>query len=119
MNLGFIAIGGFIGALSRFLISTILQRSTDRFPMGTYIINLSGSFLLGWLFGSQIGQIGILFLGTGFCGAFTTFSTLQWELIQLKQNKQPRNMILYISLTYSFGIIMASLGYLIGKMYLL
>jgi CrcB protein len=112
-----VAIGGAIGAVCRFLISNFFQKSPDdRFPFGTFIINMSGSLLLGGLFGSSIGSIWMLLLATGFCGAFTTFSTLQWEILQFKHTKQTRTMVWYVVLTYFCGISLAIFGYWIGKM---
>lgn len=116
MNILFVAIGGAVGAVCRYLISNYFKRSADRFPVGTFIINMSGTFLLGLLLGGKVGPIWTLLFGTGFCGAFTTFSTLQWELFQLKQTKQT-SMFLYLILTYSSGIIMALLGYFTGKLF--
>lgn len=116
MSILVIAIGGAIGALCRYLMNNYFNKSADRFPVGTFIVNISGTFLLGWLLGSKIEPTWTLLFSTGFCGAFTTFSTLQWEILQLKQTKQTGLMLLYLILTYSAGIIMAVLGYFIGKM---
>lgn len=59
-----IVLGGALGALTRFYISGILPVYKD-FPVGTLLVNSIASFLLGYLYG--------LFLGTGFCGALSTF----------------------------------------------
>jgi fluoride exporter len=78
--------GGFIGANARFLVAHLVGRFIEtRFPLGTFIINISGSFLLGVL-GTIVGQkvspgseAARLALGAGFLGAFTTFSTFEFE----------------------------------------
>ncbi|MXQ53103.1 fluoride efflux transporter CrcB [Shimazuella alba] len=115
MSLWFIAIGGSIGALCRYFISKLFQKSSDRFPFNTFSINLIGTFLLGWLVGHHVQEMWMFFLGTGFCGSFTTFSTLNWEIFQLKQSQQTHKMIYYILLTYFLGILLAALGYVFGK----
>lgn len=115
MSLWFIAIGGSIGALCRYFINKLFQKSTDRFPFGTFSVNMIGTFLLGWLVGHQAQEAWMFFLGTGFCGAFTTFSTLNWEILRLKQSQQKYKMIYYVILTYFFGILLAALGYVFGK----
>jgi CrcB protein len=117
MNLWVIAFGGALGAFFRFLISKLFQRLKSRFPFGTFIVNMSGTFVLGLLIGCPSNEIWLLFLGTGFCGAFTTFSTLQWEILQLKYKKQIYTMWIYLLSSYLLGFILASLGYLIGKTY--
>jgi CrcB protein len=118
VSLLFIAAGGAVGAVCRYLISNFFQRSADRFPVGTFIINISGSLLLGLLVGSKAAPAWSQFIGIGFCGAFTTFSTLQYELLQLKQSNQAV-MFLYLILTYTCGMTTAVLGYVIGKMVVL
>ena len=84
-----VAGGGAVGAMARFLVASICGRlfATD-FPVGTMVINLSGSFFLGW-FLTLIGQrlIGSdtlrLAVATGFVGAYTTFSTYMFESASL------------------------------------
>ncbi|WP_051272131.1 fluoride efflux transporter CrcB [Shimazuella kribbensis] len=117
MNLWVIALGGALGALCRFLISRLFQNSSGRFPFGTFIVNIAGTFVLGLITGYPTSRVWLLFLGTGFCGAFTTFSTLHWEMIQLKQKKQTHTMWIYLLSSYICGFMMATLGYLIGKTY--
>ena len=117
MNIWLIAAGGLIGALFRYLISKLFQKPTDPFPIGTFIVNLFGCLLLGWLVGCHIGNKWMLFFGTGFCGAFTTFSTLQWEILQFHQKKQHHSLLLYSLLTYSLGFLTSMVGYWIGGLW--
>lgn len=76
------------GAVARYLIDVSVRRRTaGAFPWGTLVVNVSGSLLLGLLtgFGLQHGlsTTGGLVLGTGFCGAYTTFSTFSFETVKL------------------------------------
>jgi fluoride exporter len=83
-----VAAGGLIGAPTRFLVDRLVADRVERdFPLGTFLINISGSFLLGLLTGLDLaGHMPILvkaFVGTGFCGAYTTFSTWSFETVRL------------------------------------
>lgn len=81
-----VGIGGFVGANARFVVARLVGVLFEtRFPLGTFIINISGSFLLGVL-GTIVAQKVLptseamrLALGVGFLGAFTTFSTFEFE----------------------------------------
>jgi CrcB protein len=81
-----VGVGGFVGANARFVIARVVGAAFEtRFPLGTFVINVSGSFLLGVL-GTVIAlkvmpgsEAMRLALGVGFLGAFTTFSTFEFE----------------------------------------
>jgi fluoride exporter len=81
-----VGLGGFIGANVRFVVARLVGAMFEtRFPLGTFVINISGSFLLGVL-GTIVAQKVMpnaeamrLALGVGFLGAFTTFSTFEFE----------------------------------------
>ncbi|WP_297063710.1 fluoride efflux transporter CrcB [Thermococcus sp.] len=82
-----IALGGALGAIARFYISGILPTYRD-FPVGTLMVNSIASFILGYLYGLLFWGIDVtpewrLFLGTGFCGALSTFSTFSYETFSL------------------------------------
>ena len=112
-----VSVGGFFGAISRFAVSKHIQnRNKSSFPVGTLIVNLIGAFLLGLLIGIQIkGELYSLF-GTGFMGAFTTFSTLMLESEQLKAAEKNKLFYSYIGCSYLIGIFLAFCGLMIGKM---
>jgi len=113
-----VGIGGFFGAIARFSISQILNnKSSFRIPMGTLTINLLGAFLLGIIIGVKADTMIALLLGTGFIGAFTTFSTLKLEMIQLYLNKYKKEFLFYTITTYGGGLILAYLGYTIGVVF--
>lgn len=90
MNLLLLLAGGVLGALSRYHAVTLIQSRLRRpFPLGTVVVNLSGCLILGTLAGLVVkhpawpGAELSLFAGTGFCGAYTTFSSYCFETIQL------------------------------------
>lgn len=116
MEVIFVAIGGFFGAISRFALSQRIQnKNKTGFPLGTLSVNLLGSFLLGLLFSvSSTGLIYLLF-GVGFMGAFTTFSTLKLEAEYLRKSGKKSFFYLYLICSYTIGLILAYLGLIIGK----
>ena len=79
------------------------------FPLGTLIINVLGSFLLAFLttlvLQGAVRPEWRLILGTGFLGAFTTFSTFEFETFTLVREKQIATAILYVSLSFALGLI--------------
>lgn len=105
--------GGFAGAISRFAISKLLNKGKS-LPLGTATVNLLGSFLLGIIVGRQSNEMIALLFGTGFLGAFTTFSTLKLESVQLYENKKKKDFLFYLFITYTGGISLACFGYFIG-----
>ncbi|WP_144510928.1 fluoride efflux transporter CrcB [Bacillus sp. FJAT-22090] len=106
--------GGFLGAILRYYISQRLNlKAENRLPIGTLTVNLLGSFLLGYILSIGLGKIYTLFIGTGFLGALTTFSTLHKELVVLQQH--PRKWALYLVVTYVGGLALAFLGYYLAK----
>ncbi|PLS04303.1 fluoride efflux transporter CrcB [Neobacillus cucumis] len=114
-NIALVAAGGFFGALSRFGLSKLIKRRyPSTFPIATFIINLLGSFLLGLIFGANLENTWRLLLGTGFMGAFTTFSTFKLENIQLQANRNWKVSILYLGLSYTLGIVLAFIGIKLG-----
>ena len=85
-----IALAGAVGAVTRFVVDGYVQeRHGYRFPWGTFLINGSGSLLLGLLVGLAVSErlSPLVFVvgATGFCGAFTTFSTWGYETVRLAE----------------------------------
>jgi fluoride exporter len=109
----FVSIGGFFGAISRFAISRI-QNKTG-FPFATLTVNLIGAFLLGLLLGLDVKGSLYSLMGIGFMGAFTTFSTLMLDAVKLKKEKKEKQYYSYLLSSYTIGIILAFCGLLLGR----
>jgi fluoride exporter len=87
-ELAAIAAGGFLGAVARAALADALPASPDAWPWATFVVNLAGSFVLGYAVVRLQERLPLSayrrpFIGTGFCGALTTFSTMQIELIRM------------------------------------
>ncbi|MFI8947899.1 fluoride efflux transporter CrcB [Streptomyces sp. NPDC053750] len=91
MNWVLVIIGGMVGAPLRYLADRAVQRRHDTvFPWGTFVVNVAGCFVLGLLSGAvPAGAAGSpvqLLLGTGLCGALTTYSTFSYETLRLAED---------------------------------
>ena len=118
-----VGVGGIFGAVLRYLIGKwISDFSKTSFPLGTWFINLTGSFLLGlisfYTMQQIIAQWVWLLFGVGFLGAYTTFSTFGYETMQLIEKKQWRIAILYAISSITFGVLFAWLGSFIGGIFI-
>ena len=98
----FIGLGGALGSMLRYFLSTTIKSQGD-FPLGTFIINVVGSFLIGIIaFYAEKNNLDsrlVLFLKVGFCGGFTTFSTCAFEIFSLGESNKFGTGIFYGSLS--------------------
>ncbi|HYK73139.1 MAG TPA: fluoride efflux transporter CrcB [Pseudoneobacillus sp.] len=113
MILLYIALGGFLGAITRFLLSKRLNKGL---PYGTFFINIIGSFLLGYFLNLGLSSHVYAILGVGFCGAFTTFSTFKLEAVQLFKKDKKYISLIYILISYSVGLIFALCGFILANL---
>ena len=87
-----VGIGGFFGAIARYVVAGWASRADETFPYGTFAVNVSGSFLLGLVIG-LMGERVVLHpdlrvaVTVGFVGAYTTFSTFAFETFELGETK--------------------------------
>jgi CrcB protein len=116
-NLLIIGSGGFIGSIARYLVSQLnLSVNFLSIPVGTFIVNISGCFLIGFLTGVADKSMILstewrLFLMVGICGGFTTFSAFANENLMLMHNGQIAAVIIYTALSIFLGFLAVYLGY--------
>jgi CrcB protein len=111
-----VMLGGALGAASRFALGTFVSRLyTAVFPVGTFLVNISGSFLIGvlmtlFLYRPAINANWRLFLVTGILGGYTTFSSFEWETLFAVRTGASLIAIIYVLLSVVFGLFAAWLG---------
>ncbi|MET3287541.1 UNVERIFIED_CONTAM: CrcB protein [Brevibacillus sp. OAP136] len=113
-----IGLCGIVGALMRFFLGKIIaDNSKTAFPLGTFVINLTGSLILGVLYAlHQRGSISAdvwLLAGVGFCGGYTTFSTFGFETVQLVEKGMRKTALFYVLLSAVLGVCFAWIGFLL------
>ena len=119
--LWWIALGGALGSVARFLVGPMVQRMVHGpFPVGTLAINVVGSFLLGLVLrsslqGGQLSSNTIAFLTVGFCGGFTTFSAFSWETLRLLEDGEVVHTFTYIALSVALSVTAVFLGSLVAR----
>lgn len=117
-----IGTGGFLGAVSRFLLATLIAQKWGRnFPLGTFVINVSGSFLIGLLMTLFTERYSLdpywrLLFVVGFLGAYTTFSTFEYETGKLVGDGEWMLALLNIVLSVSLGFVALKMGDVVAKL---
>lgn len=114
-----IALGGACGALARYGVTRWLRNNEkSSFPWGTWVVNVTGSFLLGGMipWTVRIGPYSdfVLFASVGVLGAYTTFSTFAVEAVMRWHRESRRSSIWYVMNSLMAGMLAASLGLWIG-----
>lgn len=119
-----VGLGSFIGGILRYTISLLLHHTADvngRFPYATLAVNVVGSILIGIILGfSERGSISHewrLFLATGICGGFTTFSAFSQECFTMLRSGLYAQSFTYITLSLVLGISACYFGFLLIKSY--
>lgn len=113
--------GGFAGANVRYLLAKwVAERYGTGFPYGTFIINVTGSFIIGLLLTYFNARANLsanyrLVLTTGFVGAYTTFSTYTYEAMTLAQNGEWARAMLYLVGSVAVGMLAVTGGMLAAR----
>jgi CrcB protein len=115
-----IATTGAIGALARYLVDRSVRRRLGAnprwrdWPIGTLIINLTGSLLLGFVTGLVLYHdapaTALLLVGTGFCGGYTTYSTFAFESVGLSARHEQGAAVAYVAVSIAGGLVAAAVG---------
>jgi CrcB protein len=115
-----VGVGSFLGGIARYISTLVInQKLNTDFPYATLSINIFGCLLIGIVYGifekSIITSDWKLFLATGICGGFTTFSAFSNESLDLLKQGNTLGMLTYIGVSILFGLIATYLGYWIVK----
>lgn len=111
-----VAIGGFLGACARFFITNRINARWSRdFPLATFLINVTGAFLLGFIAADARANNLLDYwlrsgIGVGFLGAYTTFSTWMFESNTLRDRRAVATVIAYLLASLVVGMIGAWIG---------
>lgn len=122
MNILFIGLGGFIGTILRYLSQVLFLRlmPASVLPYGTMFVNIVGCLIIGIVIGLSEKYLWLtpgwrVFLATGFCGGFTTFSAFAFENVQMLQQSNYTGFALYSILTFIICLAAVFLGLYISK----
>jgi len=117
----YVALGSAVGGVARFALATLVQQhASANFPLGTLIVNVTGSFLLGLLFRYSLGTSAIslevrALLTAGFCGGYTTFSTFSYDTIILLEEGRSARAGTYVGLSVVVSLIATWLGIIAAR----
>jgi CrcB protein len=116
-----IGVGGFVGAIARFLIGTYVgNKLGTKFPYGTFVINCTGSFLIGLILTlltekTHWNANWRYLIPIGFIGAYTTFSTFEYETARVIQDGQVLVGLLNVTLSVVIGFAAVMAGIAVGR----
>lgn len=115
-----VAGGGAIGAIVRYSLNQLFAKIFAPFPFATFFINITGSFLIGFLaivFTEKFteSENWRLFLTVGLLGAYTTFSTFELETFELLRERQLLTAFFYVSTSFAVGLVGVFSGVWLGK----
>ena len=122
MKFLYLALGGSIGAILRYLISLFsIKYMAWGFPVGTLTVNLLGSFFIGFAFvffgREQIALNFRIFLFMGIFGSFTTFSTYMFESMDMIRGGMAKIAFLYIAVSNILGLLLVYFGFQLGEFF--
>jgi fluoride exporter len=117
----YVAIGSALGGVARYLLGGLVQRMIETtFPVGTLLINVSGSLLLGAITGYAIETPTLspdlrAFLTIGLCGGYTTFSTFSYETVSLLNDGEWTRAGFYVVASVALALISTLLGFALAR----
>jgi CrcB protein len=115
-----VGIAGFFGAIARYGVSGLVSRVDERFPWGTFVVNVSGCFVLGLLVAVFAHRFVVhpdlrIALTVGFVGAYTTFSTFALETFEFGETHAPGLAFLNVAVSLTAGLGAVWLGTSLGR----
>ncbi|MGE4334830.1 MAG: fluoride efflux transporter CrcB [Pigmentiphaga sp.] len=113
-----VGVGGGLGSLLRWQLGHLIEsRIKMRFPLGTYVINVSGAFVIAYLSAAYAiewqqrhGDLLAALVLTGVLGGYTTFSSMQLDTVQLVEDKRPWLAVFYLVSSIGAGLVAAVIG---------
>ena len=113
-------LGGGLGSILRYLINLLIKNPEGQFPINTFLVNMIGSFLIGFIFGylnenNYIDKNVILFLIIGFCGGLTTFSSFTYDSFELISFGKIFFLIIYNFFSILIGVTLVYFGLWLSK----
>lgn len=112
-----VALGGAAGSVARYVVSTMVRAAPGAFPLGTLVVNLLGSLLIGAA--AAWAERGVPWVRpwvmTGFLGGFTTFSAFSLENLRLLRDGHPGTALAYALVSVGAGILLAFAGYSLAR----
>jgi fluoride exporter len=119
----FIAVGGALGSLARFWVgSVVANRLGTKFPYGTFVVNISACLIIGFslAFMGRRAELNVAWrylIPIGFIGAYSTFSTFEWETFSSLQTGAFFAAALYVVLSFFLGLVAVWCGVLIARLF--
>jgi CrcB protein len=116
----FVFLGGGLGSGLRYLIGKYITKCSVNFPYGTFTVNILGSLIIGFILGYALKNESLssnttLFLATGFCGGFTTFSTFAYENHMLLKSGDFSTFAIYTIASFVVGFLAVFFGLFLVK----
>lgn len=117
----YVAVGSALGGVSRYLLGGLIQRLLDAtFPVGTLVINISGSFLLGVIVRYAVETPTLTpevraLLTIGFCGGYTTFSTFSYETVAMLKDGEWSRAGVYVAASLLLSLVGVLLGFALAR----
>ena len=113
-------LGGGLGSILRYLINLLIKNPEGQFPINTFLVNMIGSFLIGFIFGylnenNYVNNNVILFLIIGFCGGLTTFSSFTYDSFELISFGKIFFLIIYNFFSILIGVTLVYFGLWLSK----
>lgn len=121
MTAVWVSLAGSLGAMTRFVLDGhIKSRHSNEFPWATFIINVSGSIILGFVSGILLTHKGFAdsetIIGVGFCGGYTTFSTASFETVRLLERQDYTRAIGNAAGGLVSATLAAAIGFALGQL---